>query len=41
MVDFTKSTILNDKLGIISNMHMKHADYQKDGIFSDVSNGST
>ena len=36
MVKYMKSCILNDKLGIIANLHTKHADFQEDGIFSKV-----
>ena len=36
MVQYMKSSILNDKLGVIANLHSKHADFQKDGIFSKV-----
>ena len=37
MVDYLKFSILNNKMGKLYNCHIKHADYQPEGIFSEVS----
>ena len=36
MVQYLKFSILNEKLGILTNLHVRHADCQPDGIYSKV-----
>ena len=37
MINYIKDSILNDQTGKLYNIHLKHADHQENGIFSEAS----